>query len=275
VANSPPSAADDASANPLTRRNFLRLVNLGAAAALAGCATERAPTAASSFGPAPAPTLIGAHQGPATTLPAPDNQYAPPPGFKAPPYSPPVQAVFPATLANGIIPRAAWTHAGPAKPCLLLGGVNLLTFHHDGDPVPFADTDYGKTAAYLERIRAYHVRTGFEDIGYHYAIDRAGRVWELRSHLLRGEHVRAGYDDKHVLHKWNDNNLGIVVLGNFMLQQPTAAQQQRICSFGLQLRKQYYLSIEQIRVHQELVTTECPGVHLRPYMDQVRARRLI
>jgi hypothetical protein len=87
--------------------------------------------------------------------------------------------------------------------------------------------------------------------------------------------VRAGLDANHRPHKWHDHNVRVVVLGNFMLQTPTAAQQQRICSFGKQLRQRYRLHIAQVKVHQELVTTECPGIYLRPYMDQVRARQLI
>ena len=156
-----------------------------------------------------------------------------------------------------------------------MGGVNLLTFHHDGDPVPFAQDDYWLTAQYLERIRAYHAREGFQDIGYHFAIDRAGRVWELRPLAYRGEHVREGYDLNHQMHKWNDNNVGVVVLGNFMLQSPTDAQKKKICSFGALLRSQYKLSIAQVKVHQELVSTECPGIHLRPYMNDIRSNRLI
>ncbi len=153
--------------------------------------------------------------------------------------------------------------------------VALLTFHHDGDPGGFTESGYAETARYLERIRAYHAKTGFQDIGYHYAIDRAGRVWELRSVAFRGEHVREGYDQNHVLHKWNDHNIGVVVLGNFMLQDPTDAQKERIRSWGAQLRKQYRLSIAQVKVHQELVTTECPGIRLRPYMDMIRQKGLI
>jgi hypothetical protein len=204
-----------------------------------------------------------------------DAGYAPPPDFKAQPYTQPVkQAVIPAS-ANGVIPRSVWTKAGPAKPYMPMDGINLLTFHHDGDPVPFAQDDYWLTAQYLERIRAYHAKEGFQDIGYHFAIDRAGRVWELRPVAYRGEHVRTEVGKDGVLHRWNDHNVGVVVLGNFMLQTPTDAQKQKICSFGSSLRQQYKLSLAQVKVHQELVATECPGVQLRPYLDQIRQRQLI
>jgi hypothetical protein len=200
-----------------------------------------------------------------------DEGYAPPASFTVAHDAP----VTRAPMSNGVIPRAAWTKAGPAKPMVPMNGVELVTFHHDGDPGGFYKDGYTETALYLERIRAYHVKEKFEDIGYHYAIDRAGRVWQLRPVQYRGEHVRNGYDTRHQLHRWNDHNVGVVVLGNFMLQEPTAAQKAKICVLGAKLRRQYDLSIAQVKVHQELVTTECPGIHMRPYMDEVRKQEMI
>lgn len=212
-------------------------------------------------------------QVPATTS---DSGYAPPGALAGPRYTPAVREEYVASLPNAIIPRSAWTNAGPAKSCHPMNGVNLLTFHHDGNPGGFYDVSYWQTARYLESIRQFHVQNKFEDIGYHFAIDRAGRIWQLRSVLYRGEHVRNLYSADHrLLHKWNDHNVGVVVLGNFMEQAPTEAQRQQICRFGNFLRKQYQLSIAQVKVHQELVTTECPGIHMRPYMDEVRKQALI
>lgn len=265
----------------MTRRSFLQLASALAGTALAGCysnAEAPEPSAYDTSVPATSTPLVVQPPTSASTLPAPppaDTGYAPPPDFRPKVLPPqPSERIYAANL-SAVIPRSAWTTAKPVKPCLPLGGVALITFHHDGDPVGFADTDFAQTAQYLERIRAYHAKTGFEDIAYHYAIDRAGRVWELRSIAYRGEHVRPGYDTHHVLHKWNDHNVGVVVLGNFMLQNPSEAQKQRIIAFGAQLRKHYRLAIAQVKVHQELVTTECPGIHLRPYMDLVREKGLI
>jgi len=242
----------------LTRREFLGLAAGGAGAAL----TAGWPTIATGATTQSAPTTV-------------EEGFASPKGLSGARYAPtPKQTMFP-MIGNGIIPRAAWTSVGPAKPCHPMDGVSLITFHHDGDPGGFYEDKLWETAAYLERIRAYHVQKAFEDIGYHYAIDRAGFVWQLRPVQYRGEHVRNGLDAKHQLHKWNDHNVGVVVLGNFMLQSPTDAQKARICTFGAWLRKQYHLPIAQVKVHQELVTTECPGVQMRPYMDHVRTKALI
>ncbi len=260
----------------LTRRSFLRFATMTAGAAFVGCAsieTEPQPPNRPASPTEPTPLPTGGISPAKSSIE--DSTYAPPKDFQ-PQVSitpPPPKSVL--ADVNAIIPRTAWTTAKPVKPCLPLDGVSLITFHHDGDPGGYTESGYQETAGYLERIRAYHAKTGFQDIGYHYAIDRAGRVWELRSIAFRGEHVREGYDQNHVLHKWNDHNIGVVVLGNFMLQNPTDAQRQRICAFGARLRKQYRLSIAQVKVHQELVATECPGVHLRPYMDMVRQKSLI
>ena len=249
-----------------------------AGSALTGCASS--PSALDSAPDESANFLAGTYSAPvAESAPPPapiiDSAYAPPRDFQPRVPTQPLPAIAASTSANSVIPRSAWTNAGPVKPVRPLGGVSLTTFHHDGDPGGFTDTTFAVIARDLERIRAYHAKTGFEDIAYHYAIDRAGRLWALRSIAYRGEHVRPGYDANHVLHKWNDHNVGVVVLGNFMLQDPSEAQKQRIISWGAELRAKYRLSIAQIKVHQELVSTECPGVRLRPYMDLVRQKRLI
>ncbi len=146
-----------------------------------------------------------------------------------------------------------------------MNGVRLITFHHSGDPKPFTTSDYAQTAQHLEYVREYHRSRDFQDIGYHFAIDRAGRVWQLRSLAYQGQHVRYN----------NEHNLGIVVLGNFDLQPMTAAQQEKIKTFGLLVRKQYGLGINRLYTHQEIVSTECPGDDMQPYMVKIRRQGLI
>jgi hypothetical protein len=170
------------------------------------------------------------------------------------------------TNTFGIIPRSAWTRVGPNMATIdPMGGVRLITFHHSGDPKPFAATDYVATAQHLEYVREYHRSRNFQDIGYHFAIDRAGRVWQLRSLAYQGQHVRYN----------NEHNIGIVVLGNFDLQGMTQAQKDRIKIFGAVVRKQYGLPISRVYTHQEIVSTVCPGHDMQPYMVQVRRQGLV
>ena len=53
--------------------------------------------------------------------------------------------------------------------------VRYITVHHDGMD-PFFDTNKRAVAAHLETIRRLHRRKGWGDIGYHFAVDRAGLV---------------------------------------------------------------------------------------------------
>jgi hypothetical protein len=174
------------------------------------------------------------------------------------------------TLA--IYPRSAWTSAGPISGRVSpMNGVNLITFHHtggqnDGRDVAFLADGYKETIEHLEIVRRYHtLNKGWGDIGYHFAIDRVGRVWQLRSLKYQGAHVKS--HDEH--------NLGIVLLGNFNVQRPTDAQLERIKSFGLLTRTRYQLAITDIHTHQELRPTDCPGRTMQPYMVSIRKQKLI
>ncbi|HTV48618.1 MAG TPA: peptidoglycan recognition family protein [Phycisphaerae bacterium] len=224
---------------------------------------------------------------------SPDIGYAPPENFQLPSYTPPPQPVAPGGPL-GIIPRHGWTFAGPARSSIEpMGGVNLITFHHTGDPRPFYDDSYAGSAAFWERTRVYQVYSrDFQDIGYHFGIDRAGRVWQLRPLEYRGEHVRIGptpplwlnqyrqysngpsmpIDGRYV---WNNHNIGVVSIGNFMLQEPTPMQKSKIVEFGTMLRRRYNIPIYHCYTHQELVSTECPGRNLQPYMEYIRRNEMI
>ena len=238
----------------LSRRSLLMTLGTGAAAAfLAGC--ENTPIAKNL--PDPYLPSSGGALIPDTFV------YAPPgttPGPKITPVRPQV------TPINGIIPRAAWAKLGPdLRRIDPMNGVAVLTFHHSGDPKPFTSVDYSETANHLEWVREYHRSRGFQDIGYHFAIDRSGRVWQLRSLKYQGEHVRNN----------NPHNIGVVVLGNFEMQSPTAAQKERIRTLGNLLRKQYRLDIKRVKTHREIVKTDCPGNTMQPYMVQIRKQGLI
>jgi hypothetical protein len=152
-----------------------------------------------------------------------------------------------------------------------MNGVTRITFHHSGDvhngrDVPFLEDGFAETAQHLELVREYHVnQRGWADIGYHFAIDRTGRVFQLRSLRYQGAHVKG--QDEH--------NLGIVVLGNFNVQTPTAAQKARILTFGRLSRSEYSVPISRVYTHRELGPSDCPGARMQPYMVDVRHRKLI
>jgi hypothetical protein len=152
-----------------------------------------------------------------------------------------------------------------------MNGVKLMTFHHSGDQhggrdVPFVADGFAETVQHLELVRQYHTQgRRWADIAYHFAIDRAGRVFQLRSLNFQGAHV-AGRDP---------HNLGIVVLGNFNVQEPTAAQKSRILTMGKLARTKYGLRIADVFTHQEIGRSDCPGKRMQGYMVDVRKRGVI
>ncbi len=144
-----------------------------------------------------------------------------------------------------------------------MGQISRLTVHHTAGEL---QTDaWAPTAGELESIREFHSGTGskdrkWADIAYHFAIDRAGRVWQARPLAYQGAHVR----------QHNAHNMGIVLLGNFDIQSPSAAQLTALREFVGFVRRLYGIPLSEIHTHGELADTECPGKLLQAYMDRAR-----
>ncbi len=163
-----------------------------------------------------------------------------------------------------IVPRSQWTGSGAITGRVNpMNGVRRITMHHEGatdSPVYFSDMR--TTAARIEQVHRAHLNRGWGDIGYHYIIDRAGRIWEARSLRYQGAHVRDN----------NEHNIGVMCLGNFDIQQPSAAQVEALTRFVAQLRHRHGVSIGRLHTHQEIVPTRCPGVNLQPRIASLRSR---
>jgi N-acetyl-anhydromuramyl-L-alanine amidase AmpD len=159
------------------------------------------------------------------------------------------------------IPRSQWTSRPPVLARILpMNGVQKITVHHEGSGVVEFD-DAATTAKQLEMVREFHaVDRGWGDIGYHYVIDRAGRVWQGRDTAYQGAHVR----------DHNAHNLGVMVLGNFDLQRPTEAQVTTLRASLITLQRSYRVPTAYVYTHQELNPTECPGVALQQRMVALR-----
>jgi len=165
------------------------------------------------------------------------------------------------------MPRSAWAKGNPIpKRMDRMQPIHRITMHHDGMS-PFSDTSVSAAARRLESIRRAHLRRRpqpFGDIGYHYAIDPAGRVWACRPTSWQGAHVRAQ----------NEGNLGIVVLGNYDQQSLNARQRAAIVAFVGSSMQSNGLRNGAVATHQELAATACPGRSLQRFMDTARRSQL-
>lgn len=229
---------------PIGRRTVLGLSIGVALATLAGCGSS--PRRRSSIGD------------PIPDLPRYRDLPSQPPRANPPLSRRPVPQHIPGIQ---IVGRSTWATFGPntrsTKP---MGRVRSITVHHGG-MTPYSSTLFDDTAHRLENIRHAHVGSHkWADIGYHYAIDPAGRVWAARPEYLQGAHVK----------NHNKNNLGIVVLGNFELQRPSAASIETLDRFIAAKMDEHRIGVNRVYTHRELASTACPGKHLQSHMLAAR-----
>lgn len=231
----------------LARRSFL----LAAGAFIAGCTTApsgsnelpRAEFPGGTYDDLPSPRVI--------TPPAPPRAVAPTPS--------------PQPWTGGVVPRTMWAKSGPdlsdVRPML---PVKYITVHHEGWE-PFTATGFDETAARIERVRVGHRNAkdgGYADIGYHFVIDREGRVWEARSLRYQGAHVKYH----------NEGNIGIMCLGNFEVQSPTKKQLAALTGQVKAMQDRYNVPVSRVKTHQEWkdAQTLCPGRSMQNWVDKNR-----
>lgn len=84
--------------------------------------------------------------------------------------------------------RSAWTDTAPQSNGRY-GHVTGISVHYPAAGAPIGPESAARIAARLRSYRSYHINVrGWGDIGYNFAIDQAGRVWELRGMENVGAH---------------------------------------------------------------------------------------
>ena len=190
-----------------------------------------------------------------------------------------------------IIARAAWARGGaPPRFPPAYGSVRLAFVHHSEGPNGYLA---GDVPAILKSIYQFHrfVR-GYNDIGYNFAIDAFGRVWEARAGgvdaPVSGAHA-GGY---------NYASTGVVILGTFISVLPPAAaltSLERLLAWKLSLHGAPVLghvgvhvdpagagftrfapnelvSLPRVAGHRDGDQTACPGSALYSRLPSIRPR---
>jgi hypothetical protein len=111
----------------------------------------------------------------------------------------------------------------------------------------------------MRDVQKLHMETnGWADVGYHYAIDRSGIVYEGRDVHVRGASV-AGH---------NTGVLGIVLMGDFEFDQPLDVQLASAQTLVNWLASEYPLT--HLAGHGEFnPETSCPGRNLKAQLDML------
>ena len=134
--------------------------------------------------------------------------------------------------------------------------VEMIIVHHTGgtDANPLADTS-GQS---FEIVDEWHRKQwNFKSslghyIGYHYFIDKTGKVTQGRADGDTGAHTIGK----------NNSSLGICLAGNFSATLPTEAQVEALTKLLREKTKQYHLLPEKIFPHRKFANKECYGAKL-------------
>jgi len=130
-----------------------------------------------------------------------------------------------------------------------------LIIHHSA----FYEAD--GLATLLEVQRLHRGDRGWADIGYHFLVDSAGRVYEGRDLSARGVHTMGH----------NTGSAGLCLLGDFRFAAPSAAQWQATVSLGRWLVEA--LALTHLAGHRQFnLSTECPGAALQQRLPDLAAR---
>ena len=138
--------------------------------------------------------------------------------------------------------------------------IRRITVHHDAI-MPVPSGSYSDSLRRMQLIRTGHLNNGWADIGYHFAIDPSGRIWQARPLELQGAHVKDN----------NPGNLGIVVFGNYEKIRPTRASLSSVNKMITYAMERFNVPLDAIHTHQELRSTACPGRYLQEQMNMTRA----
>ena len=165
-------------------------------------------------------------------------------------------------------PRTEWNPSATIRSRLdPMGDIYRITVHHSA--ILLRSQTPATAASQLRSIQKTHMQTeGCGDIGYHFLIDPAGRVWQGRELRFQGAHARGDN---------NVGNIGICVLGNFIRgregQRPTAEELAALERLIASLSAEFDVKRDQVFCHSDLVNTQCPGAYLKNEVDRI-AREL-
>jgi hypothetical protein len=163
-----------------------------------------------------------------------------------------------------VIPRGSWG----ARPVIMaridpMGKIFRLTIHHTGGPT-FWGHSVSETAYEIRKIQRFHQgENHWADIGYHYIVDRVGRVWQGRPLNYQGAHAHGTA---------NRGNIGVVVLGNYAQQGLNTAQIRTLRNLIYELSSEYAIPPSRIYTHGEIRhgLTDCPGPAVAHVVEDIR-----
>ncbi|MBI4602593.1 MAG: N-acetylmuramoyl-L-alanine amidase [Planctomycetes bacterium] len=167
-----------------------------------------------------------------------------------------------------VLPRSSWGAAAGRETPPRMDRPRRITLHHLGGRA-VEELDRVEAGRTIKAIQQDHVgRRGWDDIGYHYVVDRSGRVWEGRPITRVGAHAGSA--------EANEGNIGVLLLGNFDLQAPAPRQLESARRLLDALRRKHGIARSSVSSHDDvrrgcgLAPTSCPGKGLAEWLERYR-----
>jgi N-acetylmuramoyl-L-alanine amidase len=117
------------------------------------------------------------------------------------------------------------------------------------------------TQGTAEAFARYHVGLGWPGCSYHYVIDKQGVVFKCQPASRITWHAA----------NYNGRSIGICMVGNFDIEQPTEAQKATLLALLKDTMRSYNIPSSHVVGHREVPAAKksCPGRHVK--MDQIRS----
>jgi hypothetical protein len=170
--------------------------------------------------------------------------------------------------APEIVPRSAWG-AKPAKTDMMTPQTpREIVIHHTSvkqQPKVSLERKLRGLQGFSQNPGTVNGRpkVAWGDTPYHFYIDSAGRIGEGRDVAYAGD-TNTKYSTA--------NRIQIVLEGHFDKEEPSPAQLASLDKLVVWLARKYRVSASKISGHNDHVSTDCPGKHLKSYLPMLREK---
>lgn len=135
--------------------------------------------------------------------------------------------------------------------------ITTMTLHHSA-------VRHERAAEAPGRMRGHqrhHLAQGWPDVAYHYGVDLAGNVYELRDVGLAGDTFTEYDPAGHFL---------VVCEGDYDQQRPTEAMLQAVAGLFAHASRRFDVPVDAIAGHRDRARTRCPGDGLIAALPAIR-----
>ncbi|MDP9174188.1 MAG: peptidoglycan recognition protein family protein [Planctomycetota bacterium] len=188
---------------------------------------------------------------------------------------PPVVAIAPTTAPSlqvvvTLPPPAAEPAPEPTVPTGWLPPVaprpwEWIVIHHSA-------TNFGSAKI----IDAWHRDKGWDELGYHFVVGNGTNTADGEIEVgPRWPKQKWGAHTKTADNRFNDFGIGICLVGNFDVDQPSESQLHAVAGLVAYLMKTYHIPEDHVIGHGQAKPTDCPGRYLSVLEVRAMAHKML